>query len=192
MTRPGFCAVVFADQLGHPRHLAVAANGTVYVNTWGGKYYSGAAATGPFLVALRDSAHHGKADVIQRFGPAAAAGGTGGTGIALYHGYVYAEAGDKIVRYRLSSGSIVPTAAAETIVSGLPLTGDHPMHSIAIDSAGGLFIDLGSATNSCQTRNRTGEHAGGAAVHRARDTGGYLAVRREHARSAVLPHRDGT
>jgi len=27
---PGFCATVFADNLGHVRHLAVTANGTVY------------------------------------------------------------------------------------------------------------------------------------------------------------------
>jgi len=31
---PGFCATVFADNLGHARHLAVAPNGVVYVNTW--------------------------------------------------------------------------------------------------------------------------------------------------------------
>jgi len=30
---PGFCATVFADTLGHARHLAVAPNGVVYVNT---------------------------------------------------------------------------------------------------------------------------------------------------------------
>src|SRR6516164_2422020 len=36
---PGFCATVFADNLGHARHLAVAPNGVVYVNTWSGRYY---------------------------------------------------------------------------------------------------------------------------------------------------------
>src|SRR5262249_43053922 len=36
----------------------------------------------------------------------------------------------------------------------LPLTGDHPMHPIAIDSQGNLYVDLGSATNSCQSQNR--------------------------------------
>src|SRR6187455_2615346 len=30
----GYCASVFADNLGHARHLAVASNGDVYVNTW--------------------------------------------------------------------------------------------------------------------------------------------------------------
>ena len=36
---PGFCATVFADKLGHARHLVVAPNGVVYVNTWSGRYY---------------------------------------------------------------------------------------------------------------------------------------------------------
>jgi hypothetical protein len=35
----GFCATVFADQIGHARHLVVAPNGVVYVNTWSGTYY---------------------------------------------------------------------------------------------------------------------------------------------------------
>ncbi|MGP0041975.1 MAG: hypothetical protein ACLPJW_14965, partial [Rhodomicrobium sp.] len=36
---PGFCASVFADKLGHARHMAIAADGTLYVNTWSGRYY---------------------------------------------------------------------------------------------------------------------------------------------------------
>ena len=39
---PGFCATVFADSLGHARHLTVAADGTVYVNTWSGVYFRNA------------------------------------------------------------------------------------------------------------------------------------------------------
>ena len=40
------------------------------------------------------------------------------------------------------------------IVSGLPLTGDHPMHPFKIDAQGGIYVDLGAATNSCQVENR--------------------------------------
>ncbi|MDQ2994897.1 MAG: glucose dehydrogenase, partial [Pseudomonadota bacterium] len=36
---PGFCATIFADDIGHARHMAVDAKGVVYVNTWSGKYY---------------------------------------------------------------------------------------------------------------------------------------------------------
>ena len=35
----GFCATVFADDIGHARHVVVAPNGVVYTNTWSGEYY---------------------------------------------------------------------------------------------------------------------------------------------------------
>src|SRR6516165_2239090 len=136
---PGFCATVFADKLGHARHLVVAANGVVYANTWSGRYYhDDTPPPGGFLIALQDTKGDGRADKIVRFGPTKADGNKGGTGIALYKGYVYAETNDGIVRYALPSNGIEPTAAPETVVSGLPLTGDHPMHPIAIDPQGNL------------------------------------------------------
>lgn len=33
---PGFCATIFADQIGHARHMVVTPNGVLYVNTWSG------------------------------------------------------------------------------------------------------------------------------------------------------------
>src|SRR5215831_18132051 len=52
---PGFCATVFADDIGHARHMAVAPNGVVYVNTWSGVYYGKRPPhPGGFLVALQD------------------------------------------------------------------------------------------------------------------------------------------
>jgi glucose/arabinose dehydrogenase/mono/diheme cytochrome c family protein len=152
---PGFCATVFADKLGHARHLAIAASGVVYVNTWSGRYYHfGPVHQGGFLVALQDTTGSGKADVIERFGATAAQGAKGGTGIAVYQGAVYAEESDRIERYALSPGSILPKGPPEVVVSGLPLGGDHPMHPFAIDADGVLFIDVASATNACQERNR--------------------------------------
>lgn len=153
----GFCAAVFADSIGHARHIAIAPNGVVYVNTWSGKYYGNDKPhAGGFLVALSDTTGDGRADVIARFGDSVQSGGAGGTGIALYHGALYAEANDKIVRYPLptGAGAAVPSGPAEVVVRGLPLTGDHPMHPFAIDSSGGLYVDLGSATNACQIENR--------------------------------------
>ena len=152
---PGFCATVFADKLGHVRHLAVAPNGVVYANSWSGRYYhNDTPPPGGFLLALQDTKGNGQADKIVRFGPTQADGNAGGTGIALYKGYVYAETNDRIVRYQLPTDVIAPTGTPETVVSGLPLTGDHPMHPFAIDAQGNLYVDLGSATNSCQSQNR--------------------------------------
>jgi glucose/arabinose dehydrogenase/mono/diheme cytochrome c family protein len=158
---PGFCATVFADRLGHVRQMAVAKSGVVYVNTWSGRYYGGAnPPPGGFLIALKDSTGDGRADTVKRFGASPETGGRGGTGIALYNGALYAEESDKIVRYALPTEGLAPTSPPETIVSGLPLTGDHPMHPFAIDETGNLYLDSGSATNSCQARNRMLESPG--------------------------------
>ena len=88
----GFCATVFADEIGHARHLAVASDGVVYVNTWSGVYYGNdVPPAGGFLVALQDTSGRGKADVTQRFGETVQSGGAGGTGIGIYKGALYAE-----------------------------------------------------------------------------------------------------
>jgi hypothetical protein len=46
--------------------------------------------------------------VIESFGETAPTGGAGGTGIALYKRSIYAEINDRIVRYSLSTDSVVP------------------------------------------------------------------------------------
>jgi glucose/arabinose dehydrogenase len=158
---PGFCATVFADNIGHARHMVVAPNGVVYVNTWSGRYYGNdTPPPGGFLVALQDTKGSGHADVHLRFGDSFAQGSRGGTGIAFYNGALYAEVNDRIVRYTLPAGMITPAAPPEVVVSALPLTGDHPMHPFVIDPQGHLYVDIGSATNSCQVQNRTLESPG--------------------------------
>ena len=151
----GFCATVFADDIGHARHLVVGSGGVVYVNTWSGEYYDNVPPhAGGFLVALQDKSGAGKADVIERFGETVQTGGAGGTGIGMYEGSLYAEINDRIARYSLSENSIVPKNAPETIVSKLPLGGDHPMHPFIIDARGSMYVDVATATNSCQPQNR--------------------------------------
>jgi len=158
---PGFCASIFADGIGHARHLTVTPEGVVYVNTWSGRYYGNDTPhAGGFLVALKDTSGSGKADVNERFGATVQSGGHGGTGIAYYKDYLYAESNDKIVKYQLHAGSMVPSAEPLSVITGLPLTGDHPMHPFAIDSAGNLFVDVATATNACQIKNRSRESPG--------------------------------
>ena len=111
--------------------------------------------TGGVLVALQDKNDSGKADVIERFGETIQTGGHGGTGIALYRGAIYAEINDRIMRYSLSNGSIAPSGPSDTVISGLPLGGDHPMHPFIIVADGTMYVDVASATNSCQLKNRT-------------------------------------
>jgi glucose/arabinose dehydrogenase/mono/diheme cytochrome c family protein len=58
------------------------------------------------------------------------------------------------VRYSLPSGSLVPKSSPQTVVSGLPLGGDHPMHPFIIDAKGSMYVDVASASNACQLKNR--------------------------------------
>jgi glucose/arabinose dehydrogenase len=56
---------------------------------------------------------------------------------------------------------MTPTSPnSELIVGNLPANGDHPMHPFAIDASGLIFMDVGSASNSCQIQNRTLESPG--------------------------------
>lgn len=152
----GFCATIFADGIGHARHLVAAPSGVLYANTWSGRYYGNDKPhEGGFLVALQDKSGSGKADVTERFGETVQSGGKGGTGIGMYKGALFAEINDRIVRYALPADAIVPSGSAHTIVSGLPLGGDHPMHPFIIDEKGSMYVDVASATNACQQKNRT-------------------------------------
>ena len=139
---PGFCASVFADGLGHARHLAVAPNGDVYVNTLN---------NGESIVALRDANGDGRADVMQRFGPVHQDGSEGGgTGVAVFDEALYVEDAGKIVRYPLRAGALVPQGAPEIILSGLPIERGNRVHSFAIASDSALFVNSGSLTDACQ------------------------------------------
>ena len=157
----GFCATIFAEGIGHARQLVVAPNGVVYVNTWSGRYYGNDTPhAGGFLVALQDTTGAGKANLNERFGETVRNGGAGGTGIGLHGDALYAEINDKIVRYALTAGSIVPTSPSVPVVTGLPLGGDHPMHPFVIDRDGSMYIDVATATNACQVKNRTPKSPG--------------------------------
>jgi glucose/arabinose dehydrogenase len=157
----GFRISVFAEGIGSARHAAAAPSGVVYVNTWRSPYdTTRATPPGGFVVALRDTDGDGRADDIARFGPTPASGSRGGTGIAVYRGAVYVEADSTVLRYRLPEGRPVPTGAPDTIVTGLPASGGHPMHPIAIDSSGNLYVNVGSDTNACQEQDRQAESPG--------------------------------
>ncbi len=159
----GFCATVFADNIGHARHIAVSSSGDVYVNTWVHKDMTGKVPTNPpggFVVALRDADRDGHAEMTQRFGAAFQPGQEGGgTGIAFYDGALYVENSGTIVRYTVG-GDLSPKGESQLVLSGLPQAGGHTMHPFAITADGTLFVNSGSATNSCQVKDRTLESPG--------------------------------
>lgn len=142
----GFCAVVFADGLGRARHIAVAPNGDVFVAIHRSR---GGDDANVGVLALRDSDGDGKADVQKHFGDLP------GHGIALHGNYLYFGPDDRVVRYPMRPGYLEPSGPPETIVSGLPATGSHRAKSLVVTDDGALFVNIGSASNSCQQEDRT-------------------------------------
>ncbi len=101
------------------------------------------------MVALRDSDGDGRADEQHDFGD------LGGTGIALYNGYLYFAPDDRVLRYPLTSGHLQPSGPPETVVSDLPSERSHAAKSIEISRDGDLFVNIGAPSNSCQVEDRS-------------------------------------
>ena len=157
----GFCATIFADSLGLARHVAVASNGDVYVTIEGTRPPSqnptaadSAPAKPASFVALRDTNHDGRADVIKRIGS------LGNTGVALANGFLYVDEGKQIVRYARSDTALAPEGKREVVVSGIPMDGGHRARNFAISGDGALYLNVGSKTNSCQKKDRDNESPG--------------------------------
>ena len=148
----GFCATLFADSLGAPRHLVVAPNGDVVVNAQARRGPDPNAGTPGGVYILRDADGDGKAEVKKRAADAA------GTGIAIANGYLYATSGVNVVRYPYRAGALELGGAADTIIKDMP-TGGHSAYSFVVDGPR-LFLTVGSRTNSCQERDRQNEAKG--------------------------------
>ncbi|MFK8016393.1 MAG: sorbosone dehydrogenase family protein [Gammaproteobacteria bacterium] len=142
---PGFCATVFADDIGSARHIAVRDNGDVYVSLRGEK---------GVVVALRDSTGDGVADETARFGR------RGGTGIAVTDGHLYLASPLSIVRYPFDGNALVPLDDEELIVGGFNAQGAHASKTVVFDNKGGLLTNIGVPSNACQKPQRTPGVAG--------------------------------
>ncbi len=146
---PGLCARVFHNGIGAARQLAVAANGDLFVAVRNRGGQSGG------VVALRDSDGDGRSDRTESWGD------EGGSGIALGDGALYLATNTAVLRYPLAAGSLTPSGAPETIVSGLPDERNHASKSIALHPADGtIFVGIGSPSNACQEIPRTAGVAG--------------------------------
>ncbi len=138
----GFCARIVAESLGAVRHLVVAPNGDVFAAVRSGQNRPGT------VLALRDANRDGMLEVAGRFGPG------GGSGIALAGGYLYFALDDAVVRWRWADGQLEPAGAPDTVVSGLLNRRQHAAKTIAVSADGGLYVNIGAPSNSCQVQDR--------------------------------------
>lgn len=138
----GFSAVTIAESVGKNRHIAVNANGDIYVKLESPK-------AGKGIVVLRESGKTGKTSVVNSFG------NFGGTGIAIKDGYVYATSNKDVYRFKLNSNNeISPSQAPEKIITGLVDKRQHASKPIALDNAGNIYVNIGAPSNSCQIKDR--------------------------------------
>ena len=143
----GFCATLFAEQIGAPRHMVVAPNGDVLVigNPFNTGAEAGGARQGGALTLLRDTKGVGKADLVKKLAP-----GTG-SGIALAKGFLYSTSGTNVLRYAYIPGQ-TELGAPDTIVTNIA-TGGHSAYNFVVVGTS-LYMNVGSQTNSCQEADR--------------------------------------
>ena len=155
----GFCATVFADTVRGARQIAVAPNGDVIVASQGNR------GQGAGIIVLRDADKDGVAEVRQAF-----ASGFASSHVAFFEGSLYAEAAPSgggrgaaggpppaptsIVRYAYKVGDLTATGSPDTVVTGLPRVPGHSTRNFAIANDGSMYVNIGSATNSCQDPDR--------------------------------------
>ena len=135
----GFCAVLVAEGVGSVRQLAAAPGGVLYAALEGGD---------AAVLALRDRDGDGRAEDRASFGSG------GGNDVEIRDGYLYLAQTDRIVRWKLPAGALVPGGDGETIVQGLPDEGNHKAKSLAFGPGAAMYVSIGSATNSCQQADR--------------------------------------
>jgi glucose/arabinose dehydrogenase len=133
----GFCAQIVADSIGAARHIAVRANGDLFVALLAGRRDSGGVAI------LRDTTRDGRPDVVQRFG----SGSTHGLALAS-DSTLYVSTADAVYRYRFTPEDLAPRGRVDTIVVGLSSRGP-PSHSIALDARGRLIVNVGAVSTAC-------------------------------------------
>ena len=138
----GFSALVVADTLGSGRHIAVRANGDVYLALRSLK-------NGKGIAALRDKDGDGRADVISYFG------NTLTTGMDIDSNYLYFSNFHEVFRIPLSQDELVPQGMPEVLATGFPDQSQHPDKAFALDGHGNLYVNVGAPSNACQVTDRT-------------------------------------
>ena len=134
----GFRATVFHEGVGaRARHLAVRANGDVFVSLRDGE-----------LVALRDTDGDGMADRMERRELPIR------TGLHLHSPFLYFSDDVSVSRILLDD-NLMPAGEPEVIVAGFPDQGSHATKSIALNDGGELFVNVGAPSNACQKKRRT-------------------------------------
>jgi len=130
----GFCATLVTEAVGRGRHLAVRANGDIFVARLGSRRDSGGIATvrGASVVNFWSGPVHGLAMASDST--------------------LYASTAHEILRFRFKGDSVAPRKTVDTVVMGLP-GGAVPSNTIILDRNGSLIVGIPAPATSCEKKN---------------------------------------
>lgn len=131
---PRYCVYVFAGSLDHPRQMAFAPNGDLFVSDDGK------------VTVLFDDNHDGASAGSERSTFATAPGLNHGLAFSRDGSYVYASSSTTVYRWRYTAGARKAPGAAAVVVSGIP-SGGHVTRTLVFDARGRLYVSVGSAGN---------------------------------------------
>ncbi|HEU4733604.1 MAG TPA: PQQ-dependent sugar dehydrogenase, partial [Kofleriaceae bacterium] len=128
-----YCVTVFADELGHPRQMAFAPGGELFVNNGS-------------VTVVADDDGNGTSAHAERSTYATAPGLNHGIAFSPDGAYVYASSQTTVYRWRYTRGARKAAGEAEIVVQGIP-SGGHVTRTLVFDSSGRLYVSVGSASN---------------------------------------------
>lgn len=138
----GFQSALVAKDLGRARHIAVAANGDIYVKLERLK-------DGKGIYRLQDENKDGVYESISGFGDYI------GTGIIIKGKTLYASSNTSVYKYQLDDKyQPINPDNPERIVMGLWDKRQHASKSLALDNAGNIYVNIGAPSNICQEADR--------------------------------------
>jgi glucose/arabinose dehydrogenase len=130
----GFCAWIWASDLGTPRGITTAANGDVLV----------VERAGGQVTVLFDDDGDGVSGSSER-APLAEAPGLN-HGVAIHGGFLYASSASAVYRWAYAAGARADLGAPQTVIQGIP-SGGHSTRTLAFDDLGRLYVSVGSKSN---------------------------------------------
>ncbi len=133
----GFQINVFAKDLGNPRKIAIAPDGTVYVT----RREQGD------VIALIDRNRDGRADEVRTV----ASNLEYVNGITIHKNRLYFVTDRELYAANLGRGGKV--GKPELLINDLPDAGQHPNRTLGFGPDGLLYISVGSTCNACDETN---------------------------------------